>query len=325
MTKKPTPSESPEPTCICHRSETASLDCPVHIEMRKSAPSGKNESCGLTYAQLEVACSNVGVDISCPDCAMTFFTGFTGPTDRHDFIPSGHPAECKTESRLGQGQNKVIRRVLADYLRCSVGRTLWSMSDVSALLEPLRASLDDNLKAKIDGDEMLTRLESLSHNASISARDRQSVQLAMGLLVPSKPETAREFREWDEFDGDVLWWKLPVVEPPYVGTPLDDDFPDYVTHWTKIVVPQELVGEKVEHPDASPDDIVYGCGECASIGLVAHDRTRKDLMKTCPIYLAERDKPRTAVKEIDEEAHDMEEPMDLEDRLERLLNEGTKS
>lgn len=118
MSEPRTPSESPEPTCICHRSETASLDCPVHIEMRKSAPSGKNESCGLTYAQLEVACSNVGVDISCPDCAMTFFTGFTGPTDRHDFIPSGHPAECKTEPRMGQpqpspGLRSLVQSVLA--------------------------------------------------------------------------------------------------------------------------------------------------------------------------------------------------------------------
>ncbi len=25
------------------------------------------------------------------------------------------------------------------------------------------------------------------------------------------------------------------VEPPYAGTPLADDFPDYVTHWTPMV------------------------------------------------------------------------------------------
>jgi len=43
--------------------------------------------------------------------------------------------------------------------------------------------------------------------------------------------------EWHEDDGDVLWWTMPISEPPYVGTPLDDGFPDYVTHWTRIVVP----------------------------------------------------------------------------------------
>lgn len=45
--------------------------------------------------------------------------------------------------------------------------------------------------------------------------------------------------DWSESDGPVLWWKFPVVEPPYAGTPLDDDFPDYVTHFTAIPEVQE--------------------------------------------------------------------------------------
>lgn len=32
---------------------------------------------------------------------------------------------------------------------------------------------------------------------------------------------ARPIREWSEKVGPVLWWKLPVDEPPYVGTPND--------------------------------------------------------------------------------------------------------
>lgn len=44
---------------------------------------------------------------------------------------------------------------------------------------------------------------------------------------------------WCEEDGAVLWWKFPIVEPPYVGTPFDDDFPDYVTHWTRIKIPNQ--------------------------------------------------------------------------------------
>jgi hypothetical protein len=36
-----------------------------------------------------------------------------------------------------------------------------------------------------------------------------------------------------------MWWKFPITEEPYVGTPLDDDFPDHVTHWTPIPVPDE--------------------------------------------------------------------------------------
>jgi hypothetical protein len=62
--------------------------------------------------------------------------------------------------------------------------------------------------------------------------------------------------EWHEDCGDVLWWKFPVNEPPYVGTPLDTGqavevvirdsvrdykytqhvggWPGYHTHWTPL-------------------------------------------------------------------------------------------
>ena len=31
----------------------------------------------------------------------------------------------------------------------------------------------------------------------------------------------RPFSEWLEDHGNVLWWRLPISEPPYVGTPND--------------------------------------------------------------------------------------------------------
>lgn len=43
--------------------------------------------------------------------------------------------------------------------------------------------------------------------------------------------------EWHEDDGPVLWWRFPVNEPPYVGTPLDQGWPGYHTHWTRIEIP----------------------------------------------------------------------------------------
>jgi hypothetical protein len=51
---------------------------------------------------------------------------------------------------------------------------------------------------------------------------------------PPKP-----IADWREDVGPVMWWKFPITEEPYVGTPLDDDFPDHVTHWTPIPVPDE--------------------------------------------------------------------------------------
>lgn len=43
--------------------------------------------------------------------------------------------------------------------------------------------------------------------------------------------------EWRESDGPVLWWRLPVDEPPYVGTPVDSGWPGHHTHWTRIPKP----------------------------------------------------------------------------------------
>lgn len=43
--------------------------------------------------------------------------------------------------------------------------------------------------------------------------------------------------EWHEDIGDVLWWRFPIVEAPYVGSPLDTDWPGYHTHWTRFSLP----------------------------------------------------------------------------------------
>ena len=71
----------------------------------------------------------------------------------------------------------------------------------------------------------------------------------------------RPLDEWHEDYGSVLWWKFPIEEPPYVGTPNDlgqtvevsiraygvDEvmrtnvgaWPGYHTHWTRIPLPPE--------------------------------------------------------------------------------------
>jgi hypothetical protein len=32
--------------------------------------------------------------------------------------------------------------------------------------------------------------------------------------------TPRPLEEWHEDMGDMLWWKFPITEPPYLGSPL---------------------------------------------------------------------------------------------------------
>ena len=56
-------------------------------------------------------------------------------------------------------------------------------------------------------------------------------------------ECPRPFEEWNEDYGDVLWWKFPIEEPPYVGSPFDEKWPAYHTHWTPIALPQPPKGE----------------------------------------------------------------------------------
>lgn len=45
-------------------------------------------------------------------------------------------------------------------------------------------------------------------------------------------EMPRPLADWHEDDGPVVWWRMPVEEPAWIGTPLDDDWPGYHTHWT---------------------------------------------------------------------------------------------
>jgi hypothetical protein len=47
-------------------------------------------------------------------------------------------------------------------------------------------------------------------------------------------EEARAERHWHEDMGDVLWWRFPIDEAPYVGSPIASDWPGYHTHFTPL-------------------------------------------------------------------------------------------
>lgn len=57
------------------------------------------------------------------------------------------------------------------------------------------------------------------------------------IAAPRVTTVARPIDEWHEDRGDALWWRFPIDEPPYVGSPICDDWPGYHTHWTPIVCP----------------------------------------------------------------------------------------
>ncbi|MEN1942691.1 hypothetical protein WCE55_02365 [Luteimonas sp. MJ293] len=59
-----------------------------------------------------------------------------------------------------------------------------------------------------------------------------SLEVASLSQQPAAVDGARPLDDWHEDDGPVVWWKLPVDEPAWIGTPLDSDWPEYHTHWT---------------------------------------------------------------------------------------------
>lgn len=62
--------------------------------------------------------------------------------------------------------------------------------------------------------------------------ERKAMHGELERLREAKPEA-----EWHEGIGPVLWWRFPVDEPPYCGTPLDSSWPGYHTHWTPLLAP----------------------------------------------------------------------------------------
>lgn len=48
------------------------------------------------------------------------------------------------------------------------------------------------------------------------------------------PEVAIPGEQYHEDDGPALWWRFPILEPPYSGTPNDSDWPGYHTHYTRL-------------------------------------------------------------------------------------------
>lgn len=55
--------------------------------------------------------------------------------------------------------------------------------------------------------------------------------------VVEKRMAPRPLSEWHEDLGEALWWRFPIEEAPYSGSPLDTNWPGYHTHWTPIIIP----------------------------------------------------------------------------------------
>jgi hypothetical protein len=62
---------------------------------------------------------------------------------------------------------------------------------------------------------------------------RQAAWLLRECVLPQVEAIPAE--DYHEGYGDVVWWRLPVDEPPYVGSPLDSLWlKGYYTHFTRL-------------------------------------------------------------------------------------------
>ena len=68
---------------------------------------------------------------------------------------------------------------------------------------------------------------------------------------PAAAPVAIPGEEYHEDMGPVTWWRLPVDEPPWVGTPNDSDWPGYHTHFTPAPT-NPLNAHALPTPEAKP-------------------------------------------------------------------------
>lgn len=102
---------------------------------------------------------------------------------------------------------RVLRHIHKLLQAGSIGRVIWGMY---VLIDPRNELIDP-------GADTLER-----HPDDVKLRETRNMQ---------------PLDEWHEDKGNVLWWRLPIEEPPYCGTPNDSNWPGYHTYWTPLVMP----------------------------------------------------------------------------------------
>lgn len=75
--------------------------------------------------------------------------------------------------------------------------------------------------------------ELTSFAQDFAARQAHDAATSAPAAAP-QPAEPHPLDDWHEGLGDVLWWRFPVDEAPYVRSPLDENWPGYHTHWTPL-------------------------------------------------------------------------------------------
>ena len=106
----------------------------------------------------------------------------------------------------------------------------------------IREVIEKIKQEKYDFSKPWTSLDRSDYKEGYNDASDDIIGIVNQLDEPTKV-IAHLAEKWHEDIGPVLWWDFPVEEPPYCGTPLDDDFPKYKTHFTELYIPDEVEEE----------------------------------------------------------------------------------
>lgn len=120
---------------------------------------------------------------------------------------------------------RVLGHLLDLSNRASLARVVWGYA---VMLDPRNKCLDPNA-------------DNIEHHPEAKA----------GIAAAQ----ARSLDEWHEDVGPVLWWQFPVCEAPWVGRPIDGDWPGCHTHWTPLIVPSQPPVTTAQATEPEPQTI----------------------------------------------------------------------
>ena len=106
----------------------------------------------------------------------------------------------------------------------------------------IREVIEKIKQEKYDFSKPWTSLDRSDYKEGYNDASDDIIGIVNQLDEPTKV-IAHLAEKWHEDIGPVLWWDFPVEEPPYCGTPLDDDFPKYNRHFTELHIPDEVEEE----------------------------------------------------------------------------------
>lgn len=141
------------------------------------------------------------------------------------------------------GCERITSLVSAEAMACEIDRLRSELTHTRAeTVEECKRAVESVRLPELHGDDYS---RGRAYGIDVAAQAVASLDAASSTV---HPRSLRRRDSWNEDIGCVIWWSLPICEPPYIGTPLDDDFPDGVTHWTMLELPinHEAVGAALE-------------------------------------------------------------------------------